>query len=127
MLTMDMTIFASYYEPWGYTPLESVAFHVPCITTNLSGFGMWVNQLLGKDGDLEDGVQVVRRTDYNASEVADAIKDAITRYALFTPKQVEAVRKKAVAISEHALWKNFIQYYYQAYDFALRKAKARMA
>ncbi len=127
LIGMDMTIFASYYEPWGYTPLESVAFHVPCITTNLSGFGMWVNQLLGKDGDLEDGVQVVRRTDYNASEVADAIKDAITRYALFTPKQVEAVRKKAVAISEHALWKNFIQYYYQAYDFALRKAKARMA
>ena len=127
LIGMDMTIFASYYEPWGYTPLESVAFHVPCITTNLSGFGMWVNQLLGKDGDLEDGVQVVRRTDYNASEVADAIKDAITRYALFTPKQVEAVRKKAVAISEHALWKNFIQYYYQAYDFALRKAKSRMA
>lgn len=127
LIGMDMTIFASYYEPWGYTPLESVAFHVPCITTNLSGFGMWVNQLLGKDGDLEDGVHVVRRTDYNASEVADAIKDAITRYALFTPKQVEAVRKKAVAISEHALWKNFIQYYYQAYDFALRKAKSRMA
>ena len=80
---MDLTVYASYYEPWGYTPLESVAFHVPCITTNLSGFGLWVNQLLGKDGELTDGVQVVRRTDYNSSEVADAIKDAVTAYAAF--------------------------------------------
>ena len=35
---MDVTVFASYYEPWGYTPLESVAFSVPTITTTLAGF-----------------------------------------------------------------------------------------
>ena len=122
---MDLTVYASYYEPWGYTPLESVAFHVPCITTNLSGFGLWVNQLLGKDGELTDGVQVVRRTDYNSSEVADAIKDAVTAYAAFTPQEAEKIRHKAADISEHALWKHFIRYYYQAYDIALHKAKQR--
>ena len=35
----DLTLYPSYYEPWGYTPLESVAFKTPCITTDLSGFG----------------------------------------------------------------------------------------
>lgn len=125
LIGMDLTVYASYYEPWGYTPLESVAFHVPCITTNLSGFGMWVNQLLGKEGELADGVQVVRRTDYNHSEVADAIKDSIASYASFTPEQVEAVRANAARISDQALWKNFIQYYNKAYDFALRKARER--
>ena len=125
LIGMDLTVYASYYEPWGYTPLESVAFHVPCITTNLSGFGMWVNQLLGKEGELADGVQVVRRTDYNHSEVADAIKDSIASYASFTPEQVEAVRANAARISDQALWKNFIQYYDKAYDFALRKARER--
>ena len=125
LIGMDLTVYASYYEPWGYTPLESVAFHVPCITTNLSGFGMWVNQLLGKEGELADGVQVVRRTDYNHSEVADAIKDSIASYASFTPEQVEAVRANAACISDQALWKNFIQYYDKAYDFALRKARER--
>ena len=125
LIGMDLTVYASYYEPWGYTPLESVAFHVPCITTNLSGFGMWVNQLLGKEGELTDGVQVVRRTDYNHSEVADAIKDSIASYASFTPEQVEAVRANAARISDQALWKNFIQYYDKAYDFALRKARER--
>lgn len=108
LIGMDLTVYASYYEPWGYTPLESVAFHVPCITTNLSGFGLWVNQLLGKDGELTDGVQVVRRTDYNSSEVADAIKDAVTAYAAFTPQEAEKIRHKAADISEHALWKHFI-------------------
>ncbi len=125
LIGMDLTVYASYYEPWGYTPLESVAFHVPCITTNLSGFGLWVNQLLGKDGELTDGVQVVRRTDYNSSEVADAIKDAVTAYAVFTPQEAEKIRHKAADISEHALWKHFIRYYYQAYDIALHKAKQR--
>lgn len=125
LIGMDLTVYASYYEPWGYTPLESVAFHVPCITTNLSGFGLWVNQLLGKDGELTDGVQVVRRTDYNSSEVADAIKDAVTAYAAFTPQEAEKIRHKAADISEHALWKHFIRYYYQAYDIALHKVKQR--
>lgn len=125
LIGMDLTVYASYYEPWGYTPLESVAFYVPCITTNLSGFGLWVNQLLGKDGELTDGVQVVRRTDYNSSEVADAIKDAVTAYAAFTPQEAEKIRHKAADISEHALWKHFIRYYYQAYDIALHKAKQR--
>lgn len=125
LIGMDLTIYASYYEPWGYTPLESVAFHVPCITTNLSGFGLWVNQLLGKDGELTDGVQVVRRTDYNYYEVADVIKDAVAAYAAFTPQEAERIRHKAADISERALWKHFIRYYYQAYDFALHKTKQR--
>ncbi len=127
LIGTDLTVYASYYEPWGYTPLESVAFHVPCVTTNLSGFGAWVNQLLGHEGTLAEGVLVVRRTDYNKSEVADAIKDAITEYASFSAEEVAAARKHAAWISEHALWKNFIQYYYQAYDMALRRAKERVA
>ena len=121
----DLTIYASYYEPWGYTPLESVAFHVPCITTSLSGFGMWVNQLLGKKARLTDGVEVIERTDYNFSEVADAIKNAIIEYASYNEIETETIRQRALNISEHALWKHFIKYYYQAYDLALGKTKER--
>ena len=121
----DLCIYASYYEPWGYTPLESVAFHVPCITTCLSGFGMWVNQLLGKKAELKDGVEVIDRTDYNYSEVADNIKDAIAEYAQYTPALIKSVRTKAAKIADRAQWKNFIQYYFDAYDFALRSAEKR--
>ena len=58
----DLSVYPSYYEPWGYTPLESVAFKVPAITTDLAGFGLWVNSLKGHPGTLEDGVKVIHRT-----------------------------------------------------------------
>ena len=116
----DLTVYPSYYEPWGYTPLESVAFSVPCITTDLAGFGVWANTIKGAYSEIEDGVKTIHRTDYNYSEVADAIKDTVVKYSGFTPAQVKKCRAKASQLSKKALWKEFIKYYYQAYDIALR-------
>ena len=127
LIGFDLTVYASYYEPWGYTPLESVAFHVPTITTDLSGFGLWVNSVEGHYGMLEDGVKVIHRTDYNYSEVADAIKDTVSEFSSLDGKDVLAIRQKAENIAEKALWKHFIKYYYEAYDFALRNRTERLA
>lgn len=121
----DLTVYASYYEPWGYTPLESVAFHVPCITTSLSGFGMWVNQLLNKNATITDGVEVIKRTDYNFTEVADTIKNAVCLYSSLNEFEITTIRENAYNISERALWKHFIKYYYEAYDVALTKVLQR--
>ena len=81
---------------------------------------------IGKTGELEDGVKVIHRTDYNYSEVADAIKDAVADFSQMPKKKVEDIRKRADELSKKALWSEFIQYYYQAYDMALRKAAVRM-
>ena len=126
VLGNDLCIYPSYYEPWGYTPLEAVAFKVPCVTTDLAGFGLWANKVFGHDGEIEDGVKVIHRTDYNYSEVADAIKDTVAKFSTMTPKQVEACRKAAEELSKKALWSEFIKYYHEAYDIALRKAAQRM-
>lgn len=125
ILGNDLCIYPSYYEPWGYTPLEAVAFKVPCITTDLAGFGLWVNSLKGTYSELEDGVKVIHRTDYNYSEVADCIKDTVAMFSNLTPAQVRKVRQKAEEVSKKALWCEFIKYYEQAYDFALRRAAER--
>lgn len=125
VLGNDLCIYPSYYEPWGYTPLEAVAFKVPCITTDLAGFGLWANKEFGHEGQLQDGVRVIHRTDYNYSEVADYIKDTVAQYSTMSKKEVDACRKAAEALSKKALWKEFIKYYYEAYDFALRKVVAR--
>ena len=125
VLGNDLCIYPSYYEPWGYTPLEAVAFKVPCITTDLAGFGLWANSVFGHEGTIEDGVKVIRRTDYNYSEVADNIKDTVADYSGKTKKQVDACRKNAGDLSKKALWREFIKYYYKAYDIALSKAEAR--
>ena len=125
VLGNDLCIYPSYYEPWGYTPLEAVAFKVPCITTDLAGFGLWANKEFGHEGQLEDGVKVIHRTDYNYSEVADYIKDTVAEYSVMTQKQIDTCRANAARLSKKALWKEFIKYYYEAYDIALRKAAAR--
>ena len=125
VLGNDLCVYPSYYEPWGYTPLEAVAFKVPCVTTDLAGFGLWANTEFGHNGELEDGVKVIHRTDYNYSEVADAIKDAVAQFSSMSQKQVDSCRKKAEALSKKALWSEFIKYYDEAYDIALRKAEAR--
>ncbi len=122
----DLSIYPSYYEPWGYTPLESVAFSVPCITTDLAGFGLWANKEIGHQGEIADGVKVIHRTDYNYSEVADVIKDTVAEFSGFTPDKVKEARANAEALSKKALWSEFIKYYYEAYDIALTKAEARM-
>ena len=125
VLGNDLCIYPSYYEPWGYTPLEAIAFKVPCITTDLAGFGLWANSEFGHPGKLTDGVEVIHRTDYNYSEVADAIKDTVAEYSNMTQKQIDECRKKADNLSKKALWSHFIKYYYEAYDIALRKAEER--
>lgn len=125
ILGMDLTVYASYYEPWGYTPLESVVFYVPTVTTDLSGFGRWVNGLKDQHG-IDDGVEVLHRSDYNYSEVADGIKDTVSAFSAKTDAEVKAIRKRAGKVAEQALWKHFIQYYYEAYDFALRHAAKRL-
>ena len=125
VLGNDLCVYPSYYEPWGYTPLEAIAFKVPCITTDLAGFGLWANTVFGHEGEIEDGVKVIHRTDYNYSEVADAIKDTVAKFSAMPKKQIDDCRKKAETLSKKALWSEFIKYYDEAYDLALRKAAAR--
>lgn len=125
VLGHDLCVYPSYYEPWGYTPLEAVAFKVPCITTDLAGFGLWANKVKGDYSEIEDGVKVIRRTDYNYSEVADAVKDTIMKYSNFSVDEVKSSRSRADKLSKKALWEKFIVYYETAYDIALRKAANR--
>ena len=98
---------------------------MPTITTDLAGFGLWVNSLKNQHG-LSDGVEVLHRSDYNYSEVADGIRDTITLFAEKSEKEVKDIRKRAGDVAERALWKHFIQYYYEAYDIALRNASKRL-
>ena len=123
LIGMDLSAFPSYYEPWGYTPLESVAFHVPTITTSLAGFGAWA----AKEGvsTIEQGVEVVPRSDSNFRQVIDGIAGAVCRFMALDEKQTTAARKAAAAIAKKAEWRSFFKYYRRAYDIALTAAQAR--
>ena len=120
LIGMDVTVFPSYYEPWGYTPLESCAFHVPTITTSLAGFGVWAMQQ--KD---QYGVVVVERNDSNFNEVAEQISDALLRFDRLDKEDKARAREAAAAIAKQADWKHFFKYYRKAYDIAIKNANKR--
>ena len=117
---VDLTIFASYYEPWGYTPLESVAFGVPTVTTTLAGFGMWV----AKQSE-HNGVDIVRRDDYNTREVVLQITDILKRYMDMDAEAYAEARKGAMEISNTALWKRLFKEYKSAYEEAIDNSVSR--
>ena len=121
LLGLDVTVFPSYYEPWGYTPLESCAFHVPTITTSLAGFGAWA----AKQKD-QFGVVVIDRNDSNFNAVAEQIADALLRYDRLCGEDKARARKEAEAVAKKADWKHFFKYYRQAYDIALKNRDNRI-
>ncbi|MDR1120145.1 MAG: glycogen/starch synthase [Dysgonamonadaceae bacterium] len=122
---MDLTVYPSYYEPWGYTPLESIAFSIPTITTNLAGFGLWAKQEKEAGEGINSGVEVIERTDDNYLEVTEKTASVIASYIRQSSTAINRSRKAASERSEHALWNHFISYYLEAYHIALQQAKGR--
>lgn len=116
----DLCIYPSYYEPWGYTPLEACAFSIPCITTDLSGFGQWVNSLLGSKGNIENGVEVIHRDDDNYWEVVNQMTATMHHMLQCKKSERNKMGKNAKLIAKQAQWKKFIAFYLKAYDFALK-------
>lgn len=121
---LDLTVFASYYEPWGYTPLESVAFGVPTITTDKAGFGQWVLSNFKNSLD-ETGVFVLPRTDNNYSESCDAIASAAAGYLEQKTSAKQKARAAAVSTGRHADWQYFIKDYEKAFEIAIINATKR--
>ena len=123
IIGLDFTVFPSYYEPWGYTPMESLAFKVPTVTTTLAGFGLWVNNYFKGDAS---GIEVIERSDNNDSEVIDQMSDYIKQYSDLDKDHKENVKNSAHEISKIALWENLIEFYYKSYDVALSKVEDRV-
>ncbi|NJM15410.1 MAG: glycosyltransferase [Bacteroidales bacterium] len=122
LLSLDISVFPSYYEPWGYTPLESVAFKVPTICTSLSGFGLYVRQHFP---DTANAVKVIDRNDDNDDYVIDETANSLITFSNLSGSDLAAASEHAYAIASSALWANFIQHYYTAFAKALEKVEKR--
>ena len=124
LIGMDATVYPSYYEPWGYTPLESVAFGIPTITTNLAGFGLWAKRHITGD-DITEGVTVINRTDFNYFEVAEAIMNSILNLCHRDASEREEIKQRCFRLAQKAEWGSFINYYKTAFEIALEHAAKR--
>lgn len=124
LIGFDATVFPSYYEPWGYTPLESVAFGVPTVTTSLSGFGQWIVRHFTNDFE-NCGVTVIGRSDSNYGEVVEQTAEAIRFLTCCSPATAKTVHQAAMTTASKAEWENFIKYYTDAFSIALASAERR--
>lgn len=122
LTAFDLTVFPSYYEPWGYTPMESMAFGIPSITTTLAGFGLWVKK------NIEDNtsLKVIYRTDHNEKDVVKEISENISTLLSMSQAQIEALKENAKYIFSQVQWQNLYSYYEKAYLLALDKASERI-
>ena len=118
MVGLDATVFPSYYEPWGYTPLESLAFGIPTLTTSLAGFGQWVKE---KYPSPHPGIAIVERNDDNYFDVVAAVEARLREIAALDADGRLAYHKSARDVADIALWNNQIKYYNEAYSLAIEK------
>ncbi|MDR2563931.1 MAG: alpha-glucan family phosphorylase, partial [Prevotellaceae bacterium] len=118
---LDMTVFLSYYEPWGYTPMESVAYEVPTVTSSLAGFGLWVS----KTFEHHPGVEIVERNDSNDNKAVKSLVQIISNHCDANDKQIAERIENTKTIAEAATWDKFISNYKEAYSQAIAKASQR--
>jgi glycosyltransferase involved in cell wall biosynthesis len=124
LIGLDATVFPSYYEPWGYTPHESIAFSIPTVTTSLSGFGAWAIKMGDSEG-IDDGVAVIHRDEDNYDEVSNEIAETLVDLSQKKKKEIGETREAALRLADSADWEHFIGYYKQAYSIALHSSIKR--
>jgi glycogen(starch) synthase len=112
-------VFPSYYEPWGYTPMESIALGVPAVTTDLSGFGAYVERHI--DRSEEQGVLVLHRRDKSFEDSAEHLARYIADFAQLTRRQRIELRNRVERLSELFDWSVLIRHYTEAHDLALER------
>lgn len=117
----DLGVFPSYYEPWGYTPLESAAHAVPTVTTDQAGFGLWVQRRFGED----TGVQLLKRRGRPIKEIENHLVEILRDFVSWSDEKMTEKRKSARRVAVQAHWKDFYKFYVQAYEKAAAKAAGR--
>ncbi len=118
----DVTVFPSYYEPWGYTPLESIAYKIPTLTTSLAGFGLWVKS---EYKVLHNSVITIERNDDNYSDVVANVAQKLKEFSAFDEDHMEAAREEAFTIASKLHWEVLSKKYLEAYKIAIEEANLR--
>jgi glycogen(starch) synthase len=112
-------VFPSYYEPWGYTPLEAAALGVSSLTTDLSGFGQYICKECSPS--KYPGIFVLQRFKKSTEEIIKSLTDMMSQFAHFTTKERIENKIMAQKIAATADWKLFIERYIEAHNKAIEK------
>lgn len=107
-------IFPSYYEPWGYTPLECIARGVPAVTSDLSGFGTYIAKHLPDYGGR--GMYIVHRRNKSFQESAGELAEWLYGFCRLERRDRIDLRNKAEGSSDRFDWGRLVDNYDRAYQ-----------
>ncbi|KAL3320011.1 glycogen(starch) synthase [Cichlidogyrus casuarinus] len=113
-------VFPSYYEPWGYTPAECTVMGIPSVTTNLSGFGCFMEEHV--DDPQSYGIYVVDRRFKSGEESMNQLTSFLFDFCQYSRRQRVVLRNRCERLSELLDWKNLNAYYRKARMLALERA-----
>ena len=124
LAAMDLGVFPSFYEPWGYTPQEALALGVPTITSDYAGFGRFAeSESLGP----EDGVTVLHRVGRHYDDAVRSLHDELGGFFEATPAAVATLRDRARAAARRTDWSDLFRHYETAYSAAAAAIENRMS
>jgi glycogen(starch) synthase len=116
-------LFPSYYEPWGYAPLECLARNIPAVASDLSGFGSYI---ISHSPDCQhNGLYVVRRKNTSYEAAAAQLTNYLFSFTKLDTRERIALRFRAQELAEEFDWKQLIHHYNRAHALAVRRIEER--
>ena len=112
-------IFPSYYEPWGYTPLEAGALGVSSVTTDLAGFGRYFCAECAQSDT--PGIFVLKRLNKSDDDVVSQLVDVMFNFASLSKEDRTANKLQARKTASMADWKSFVNNYIEAHNMSVDK------
>ena len=114
-------VFPSFYEPWGYTPLEAAALGTSSVTTDLAGFGRFVDTK--SKSEKTPGIFVLKRMGKSDDDIVKDLSSFMLKFALFSKHDRVENKIEAKRLAGLADWRLFVKYYIEAHNSALLRLK----
>ncbi len=111
-------VFPSYYEPWGYTPLEAAIEGVPAVTSDLSGLGRF---LAGLPRDQKSpGIFIVNNHEKEYQQSVAQLADILYEYAVMNRQERVENKINARKLVDNFDWEDLAENYIAAHNLALK-------
>uniref|UniRef100_A0A8C0XTX2 Glycogen [starch] synthase n=1 Tax=Cyprinus carpio carpio TaxID=630221 RepID=A0A8C0XTX2_CYPCA len=113
-------VFPSYYEPWGYTPGECTVMGIPSVTTNLSGFGCFMEEHVSDPSEY--GIYIVDRRFRSADESCNQLTQFMFSFCQQSRRQRIIQRNRTERLSDLLDWRYLGRFYMHARHLALSRS-----
>jgi glycogen(starch) synthase len=125
VIATSMGVFPSRYEPWGYTPFETAALRVLSVTTDMAGFGYFI-QNYAKKLKKESAIKVLKVMNRDKENVVEDLTDILEECVFLDKEERTKAKMETRYLVEKLDWKYQIKHYVDAHKLAIKEMKKRL-